>query len=180
MKNLQRLLFWALAVMVVSSCGASYQENKAQRAAAKAAERAAIVKAIEDADFILEVTQILPKGYPSRISSGEYNLTLKDNVVTTRLPYIGVSHEATFGGADDISIVFDKEKVQLYRDFSKVSSKGEYIYWFTGGRGTGKETWTVTLSIFDSGSASINCGSSGGRAMGYFANLVVPAKDEDE
>lgn len=180
MKYLKRLFFWALAVMVVSSCGASYQENKARRSAEKEAERAAIVKAIEDADFILEVTQVLPKGYPSRMSSGEYKLTLKDNVVTTRLPYIGVSHEATFGGADDISIVFDKEKVQLNRDFSRVSTKGEYLYWFTGGRGTGKEAWTVTLSIFDTGSASITCSSSGGRAMGYFANLVIPAVKEDE
>lgn len=177
MKRLQTLLLGALAVMVITSCGASYQENKAQRAAAKAAERAAIVQALENADFILEVTQIIPHGYPSRISSGEYQLRLKDNVVNTRLPFIGTSHEAQFGGVDELSIVFDNEKVQLVKDMSQVASKGEYLYQFKGGKG--KDVWTVTLQVFDNGSASINCSTTGGKFMNYYANLVLPTNEDN-
>ena len=176
MKHLQNLLLGLLAVMVITSCGASYQETKAQRAAEKAAERAAIVQALENADFILEVTQIIPHGYPSRISSGEYSLRLQGNVVNTRLPFIGTSHDAQFGGVDELSIVFEKEKVQLVKDFSQVPKNGEYRYQFKGGKG--KDVWTVTLQVFDNGSASINCSTTGGRFMNYFATLVLPT-DED-
>lgn len=177
MKRLQNLLLGTLAVMIIASCGASYQETKEKRAAEKAAERAAIVKALENADFILDVTQIIPHGYPSRMSSGEYQLRLKGDVVNTRLPFIGSSHEAQFGGVDELSIVFENEKVQVIKDFSAAATKGEYRYQFKGGKG--KDTWTVTLQVFDSGSASINCSTTGGRFMNFFANLELPADGEN-
>ena len=177
MKKMQRLLFWVLAALILSSCGTSYQENRQRRAAEKAAERAAIIQAIEDCNFILEVTQIIPQRFPSRHSQGEYQLRLEGDVVTTRLPFIGVSYEPTYGGTDEISIVFEKEKVQLIKNFSNVPTKGEYIFQFAGGKG--KTPWMVTLSVFESGSASIYCAASGGRNMSYFANLVIPKKDEN-
>ena len=177
MKNIARLIVLLLSLATISSCGASYQESKARRAAEKEAERAATVQALENADFILEVTRIIPRGFPSKISSGEYQLRIEGDVVTTRLPYIGVSHEATYGGADEISIVFDKEKVQLLKDFSK-QNKGEYLYQFQGGKG--KDKWTVTLQVYDNGTASIGCSASGGRYMSYFANMVLPVKNEKQ
>lgn len=163
-------------VLLAPSCGAAFQERKAARAAEEAAEHAAIVNALQNNDFILEITQIIPRGFPSKISTGEYTLRMKGDVVTTRLPYIGVSHEATYGGVDDISIIFDKEKVQVLKDVSK-ASKGEYYYQFRGGKG--KDVWTVTLQIYDNGSASIGCSASGGRYMSYFANLVIPNQDAE-
>ena len=180
MKNLQTLLFLALATVILSSCGAAYQQNRMQRAAEKEAEHLAILKAIADSDFILEVTQIIPRGFPSKHSQGEYELRLKGDVVTTRLPYLGVSYDnPSYGGTDDdISIVFEKEKVQVYRDFSNAASKGEYIFLFKGGKG--KQPWTVTLSVFDSGSATITCAGSGSRFMTYFANLIIPQDNENK
>ena len=62
-------------------------------------------------------------------------------------------------------------------DFSKASTKGEYLFQFKGGKG--RYPWVVTLSVFDSGSATIYCSGSGARYMTYFANLIVPEKDED-
>lgn len=178
MKILQRLLIGALAALLLASCGTAYQENRQRRAAEKAAEQAAIVQAILDGDFILEVTQIIPRGFPSRHSQGEYQLRLDGDVVTTRLPFIGTSYEApAYGDNDAISIVFEKEKVGVYRDFSKASTKGEYLFQFKGGKG--RYPWVVTLSVFDSGSATIYCSGSGARYMTYFANLIVPEKDED-
>ena len=180
MKNLQTLLFLALTTVLLSSCGTAYQENRMRRAAEKEAEHLAILQALADADFILDVTQIIPRGFPSRHSQGEYSLRLKGDVITTRLPYMGVSYDApSYGGADDdISIVFEKEKVQVLRDFSKASSKGEYLFQFKGGKG--KQPWTITLSIFDSGSATITCAGSGSRFMTFFANLVIPPADENQ
>ena len=169
---MQRILFLVCTVFLLASCGTS---NRAVRSAEEAAERAAIVQAIEQADFILDVNYIIPQGFPSKSSTGEYSLRLHGDVVTTRLPFIGTSREATYAGVDEISIVFDKEKVQLMKDFSQVSVKGEYTYIFKGGKS--RQPWTVTLHIFETGSATILCTNPDGRVMNYYANLVVP-KDE--
>lgn len=170
MKYFQRLFLFALAVMVISSCGASYKQ---QHAAEKQAEIKANVAALENCDFILEVTRIIPRGFPSKASNGEYQLRLKGDVVDTRLPYMGSSHEAQYGGVDEISIVFENETVNLIKDFAD-AAKGEYRYQFTGGKG--KDKWTVTLQIYDNGSANIGASSNGGKYMSYIANLVVPTK----
>ena len=175
MKRLQSLIISALAVMVITSCGASYQQTKADRTAREKAESVAIVKAIKNQDFILDVTQIIPVGFPSRTSTGEYQLRMKDNVINTRLPYIGSSYQPMYGGVDDISIVFDNETVDVVKDFSD-SAKGEYGFSFKGGKSSKNEKWTVTLRIFDNGRANIYCTSSEGRSMSYFADLEIPDK----
>lgn len=172
MKTILKLLFLTLTVAAVAACGTA---SRAQRAAEREAERAAMAAALEKADFKLEVTRIIPRGFPSRVSTGEYALRLKDNVVNTRLPFIGVSHEATYGGVDEISIVFEDEKVNLQTDFSN-RAKGEYFYRFVGGKG--KDKWTVTLQVYDNGTANIVCTASGGRYMSFFANLVIPQPNE--
>lgn len=176
MKTLRNLILLLVAGMIISSCGASYNEGKARRAAEKEAERAALAQALENADVLFEITRIIPRGYPSRISSGEYALRLKKDVVTTRLPFIGDSHEAAYGGADEISIVFKDEKVSLIKDFAD-ASKGEYRYQFRGGEG--KDRWTVTIQAYDNGTANIACQSLGGRYMSYFANVTIPRKDAE-
>ena len=173
MQYVPKTFLLALTVMIIASCGASYQTRE-PRSPEEAAEHALVVKALEDADFILDITQIIPNGFPSKTSTGEYQLRLEGDVVTTRLPFIGVSHEPVYAGVDEVSIVFEKEKVQLVKDFSKVSRKGEYVYKFTGGKGN--DPWTVNLHVFESGTATIACTSAGGRFMNYFANLVISEK----
>ena len=175
MKSIRTLFLLMLAILTLSSCGASYQEAKARRAAEKEAERQAFVQALQNCDFTLEITRIIPKGYPSRESSGEYRLRLENDVVTTRLPFLGESREAAYGG-DEISIVFNKEKVVLLKDFSD-ADKGEYRYQFRGGEGPGK--WTVAIQVYDNGSALIGCTGSGSRYMSFYANLVLPKKNAE-
>ncbi|MCR5709815.1 MAG: DUF4251 domain-containing protein [Bacteroidales bacterium] len=174
MKTFGKSFVLLFSFLALSSCGASYS---AQRSAEKEAERLANMQALVDSDFILDITQIIPRGFPSKVSTGEYQLRLEGDVVTTRLPFIGVSYEATYAGVDEISIVFEKEKVDLMTDFSK-HARGEYRYRFRGGKG--KEKWTVDIKVFDSGSATIECASSGGRFMTYFAKLMIPQKNEKQ
>ena len=175
MKSIRTLLFLVLAGMIMCSCGASYQEAKERRAAEKEAERAAFAAALQNCDFTLEITRLIPRGYPSRESVGEYRLRLEKDVVTTRLPFLGESREAAYGG-DEISIVFNKEKVNLIKDFAD-ADKGEYRYQFRGGEGNGK--WTVSIQVYDNGSALIGCQGTGSRYMSYYANLILPQKDAE-
>lgn len=170
MKNFRIILILLATCLIAGSCGAFSQASRAEREA----ERQLLVQAIESGNFVLDVTQIIPRGFPSRTSTGEYALRLKNSVVDTRLPYMGESRTATYGGVDEISIVFDSEKVDLQRDFSD-AAKGEYRYSFRGGKG--QDTWTVTLQLYDSGRANIGCASRTGRYMSFLANILVP---EDE
>ena len=174
MKILRNFLYFALIGMVLASCGAS---SNAARSAEKEAERQAIVQALENCDFILDVTQIIPRGFPSRATTGEYTLRLEGDVVTTRLPFFGTSHEAQYGGTDEISIVFDNEKVQLMKDFSDAEKKGEYRYQFKGGK---SGSWTITLQVYDNGSASIGAAGSGGQYRSYFATVRIPEKKDEK
>ncbi len=176
MKSIRDILILLLSGLILVSCGASYQESKARRSAEKEAERQSIIKALTNADFTLDVTRIIPKGYPSRESTGEYSLRLKNSEVTTRLPFIGDSYAASFGN-DEISIVFNKEKVTLITDFSDAASKGEYRYRFAGGEGPNK--WTVDLQIYDNGSALIGCSGTGSRYISFYANLVMPNENDE-
>ena len=101
MKTCKIILFCLLMSSVALSCGVARQT---------AQEHEALVDAIEDSEFILDITEIMPFGYPSRASTGEYALRVDDETVTTRLPFIGDSRMPMMS-SDEISIVFEKEKV---------------------------------------------------------------------
>ena len=165
MKTCRILLICLLACPFLFSCGLSQKT---------AAEQMALVEAIENSDFILDITQIQPFGYPSRASTGEYAMRVKGNIVNTRLPFLGDSRIPTMA-SDEISIVFEKEKVEMQKDFTE-ASRGEYRFFFKGGKGLDK--WKISLQLFDSGKAYIRCTSMGGRHMNYLADIIVPEKDE--
>lgn len=170
MKIIEKLMFVALAAMLIASCGPYSKLSEEQRVVVDEALRKAYVRAIEKPDLKLEITQIIPQGMPSKISTGEFTLRLEGDVVTTRLPFIGVSHQPMYAGVDEISIVFDEEKVDLKKDFSK-AKKGFYKYEFKGGEGYYK--WEITLNLYDNGKATIDCHCTDGRSMNYYADIVL-------
>ena len=170
MKILEKLLFVAVAAMMIVSCGPYSKLSKEQQNAVDQKVQAAYVKAIEKPNLKVEVTEIIPVGMPTKHTNGEFTLTLQGNVVDTRLPFLGVSHEPHMGGVDEIAIVFDDEKVDLQKDFSK-SEKGEYSYKFKGGEGYYK--WEVKLQLYDNGTAYIDCNCEDGRTMHFVANIVL-------
>ena len=170
MRTIRILLFCLAALLPLAGCGIANQSSSAE----KEAERQSIVQAVESGDFVLQVTEIIPQGFPVKSSNMEYELRLKDGVVTTRLPFIGRSYDAGYPGKE-LSIVFEKEKVVLKKDFSE-AAKGKYRYYFQGGK---DDTWTVSLLLWDSGKADIDCASQTGRFMSYRAN-IVPGAQYDE
>ena len=170
MKIMQKILFVAVAAMLLASCSPYARLSKEQQDGVDQKYQAAMVRAIEKPNVRVEVTQIIPVGMPTRHTNGEFSLTLKNNVVDTRLPFIGVSHEPHMGGIDEIAIVFDDEKVDLQKDFSK-KDKGEYVYRFKGGEGYYK--WEVKLTLYDNGTSYIDCNCDDGRSMHYVASIAL-------
>lgn len=174
MKRLLFVLLVVVSVFSVTCCGSSSGLSKSERIARKAAEEALYTKAITDRDFKLEITQIIPHGFPSRTSQAEYFLTVKGDIVNTRLPYMGDSHYAVMGG-EDISIVFENEKVSINQDFSD-AQKGEYRYSFIGCAERG--SWKITLQLYNNGRAHIGCFSPLRGTMSYVAEIKLPSEDE--
>jgi len=170
MKKLETLLFVAVAAILVAACGPYSKLSEEQQKAVDKKLQAAYVRAIEKPDVTVMITQLIPRGLPAKTTNVSYKLTLKGDVVDTRLPFIGTSHTPTYGGADEISVVFDDEKVDLQKDFSK-ADKGQYIYKFKGGEGFNK--WEMTLELYDDGNARIDANCTDGRSMSYYGNIVL-------
>lgn len=170
MKNIERLLLVALAAILTVSCGPYSKLSKEQQSVVDSKVQSAYVRAIKKPDVKLDITQIVPVGLPTKFTNGEFRMTLEGNEVTARLPFIGTSHEPHMGGIDDISIVFDHEKVDLTSDFSK-AGEGEYKYKFKGGDGYYK--WEITLRLYDNGTAYIDCTCQDGRMIKYIADITL-------
>ena len=168
MKTIERLMLVALAAILTVSCGPYSKLSKEQQTVVDKKVQAAYVRAIKKPDVTLDITQIIPIGMPTKFTNGQFELTLEGNEVTTRLPFMGVSHGPRMGGIDEISIVFDHEKVDLKSDFSK-ADEGEYIYKFKGGDGFDK--WDMTLRLYDNGTAYIDATCQDGRMMKYIADI---------
>ena len=174
MKRLLIIMVAVLSALSFAGCGSTSSLSQSEKKARKAAEQAMYVKAITERNFELEVTQIIPHGFPSRTSQAEYFMTVKDDVVNTRLPYMGDSHYAVMGG-EEISIVFDNEEVAIKQDFSD-AQKGEYRYAFTGCAEKG--SWQITLQLYDNGRAHIGCFSPSRGSMSFIAEIKLPSNNE--
>ncbi len=161
----------ALSILSVS-CSASY---RAQQAAERAATAAMVKEGIDNMDFVLEITQIIPRGFPTKNTQLEYEFKVKDDVVETRLPYYGESRTPVYGD-QEISIVFKKQKVQIAKDFSD-ADKGEYRFLLEAY--SGSVLWTVNIQIYDNGAARIGCKNAAGDYMSYLADFTLPKKEKE-
>ena len=162
----------ALSILSVS-CSASY---RAQQAAERAAVAAMVREGLDNMDFVLEITQIIPRGFPTKSTLNEYEFKVKGDEVETRLPYFGESRTPVYGD-QEISIVFKNQKVQIAKDFSDASD-GEYRLLLNAY--SGSVLWTVTIQIFDSGMARIGCKNASGDYMSYIADFTLPEKKDKE
>lgn len=118
------------------------------------ARKQANIKAIKNRDLTITIDYIIPTGMPSESTIDGYTLSIKDGKVKTHLPYRGTATSAIIYGVDEAGIVFDDCPIEIKED-TKKASKGEYTWSFSAK--SGNENIDVTITLFDSGSASITC-----------------------
>lgn len=172
MKKLQTVLYVIVALFLFSPSLSAQEEKTAQQIETEKK----MLEAIKSQHFGLQITQIYPRDLPSIESSGEYVLLMEGDVVSTRLPYIGSAGGIMIDG-EDLSIVFDKEEVEVKQDFSKWESDGEAVLSFSGS--TQSTRWDVKLRIFVNGQVKIDCTSPRRGYMSYEANFVILKQDEN-
>lgn len=166
MRKITKLLTYFTVIVLVSSCGATAAEKKAEKKAAEALYAQKIDEAIKSMDFTIEITQIIPRSFPSKITQDGYTIEIKGNTVTTYLPYFGVSR-SSIAPSDEQSINVKKQEVIYGRDFSK---PGQYKLSFTAM--SGKDKWEFVLQIFDNGSVNIGCRCTDRDSMSYLGEIV--------
>lgn len=119
------------------------------------ASKQANITAIKKHDVTITVNMIIPSGMPSVISNDGYTISVKDGKVKAHLPYFGEAHTAMMPGADEMGIVFDDCPVEIKEDYSKAETKGRYVWNFKAQ--CGNENVDVCITLFDNGSADVNC-----------------------
>ena len=70
MKNFRIILILLTTCLIAGSCGSFSKASRAEREA----ERQLCAQTIESGYFVLDITQIIPRGFPSRTSTGEYGV----------------------------------------------------------------------------------------------------------
>ena len=122
-------------------------------------------------DFTIDVNYIYPTSLPAYPSSDGYTLSVKDNVASADLPFVGESHTAVFS-TDDIGYHFKDCPVKIKTRKKKNST----IYKFTAK--SGYESVDVTVEIWPDGGADITCFTASKSIMRYSGELRTTSSDE--
>lgn len=89
------------AVCLLSSCGVTRQ----------VVADADVVRALKDKKFIMYCEYMYPAGFPMQVIDGGYYIEIKDNMVSSALPYIGSAEAIAYGGGDGYNY---KEPMKSY------------------------------------------------------------------
>ena len=122
-------------------------------------------------DFTIDVNYIYPTSLPAYPSSDGYTLSVKDNVASADLPFVGESHAAVFS-TDEIGYHFKDCPVKIKTRKKKDST----IYKFTAK--SGYESVDVTVEIWPDGRADITCFTASKSIMRYMGELRATSSDE--
>lgn len=122
-------------------------------------------------DFTIDVDYIYPTSLPSYPSSDGYSLSVKDNVASADLPFVGESHTAIFS-PDEVGYHFKDCPVKIKIKKKKDST----IYKFKAK--SGYESVDVTVEIWPDGAADITCFTASKSIMRYRGELRTTSSDE--
>jgi hypothetical protein len=126
----------------------------------KAAKEAALRKAIENREFVVDVDRMLPMSGRSQTLTSPYSLEIKGDRVKSYLPYYGRAYSVPYGGGDGLN--FEAE-ITGYKSSS--GAKGQSIVEFEAKTNEGLHGFR--LEIYPNGSTSINVTSVNRQAISF-------------
>lgn len=174
-KITSKLLLVIVSIFTLAICiNSEAQEKKSRKQIRKErAERTAFVvdSLIKAKDFKLTVYRIVPIGAPSVSSSDGYNCTVQKDSFQCYFPYFGQAHRAIMGGMDNLAVDIKKQKIIYQEEFTK---KDGYLMRFNCYSNKTKESWTITLQIFDNGNCNIGCATNSKDNISYLGTMEIP------
>ena len=157
------------AALAVSACGILGSETKEERAAREAREAQMVRQAVQAGDFTIDIDRMYPLRGTSKIVS-TYSVQVKDGVLISHLPYIGVAWRVPYGGGHALNFdapIANYSVVQSRKDGYEVriyvkTDEDEHLY---------------RLLVFDNGTASLDVQSGNRERISYSGRFDFYSKD---
>ena len=146
------------AALAVSACGVLSSETREEKAARVAREAQMVRQGIENGDFTIDIERMYPIRGTSKVVTS-YSIKVRDGVLYSHLPYIGVAWRVPYGGGHALN--FDAP----IANYTVTQSKDGYeirIYVKTD-----EDEHLYRLTLFDNGRASLDVQSGNRERISY-------------
>ena len=141
MNNMRRILTLVLSIFVTVSLFGQEVDNKKK-----------IDKMLELGYFKIDITEIKPMGRPSKTTRFEFDITVKDHMLTTELPYFG-KYDTTPMPGQQIRVEMDNQKVDLQVKYNE--KKKRHDVRFKAKDDNDHQTVDFYIQIYENGSSTV-------------------------
>lgn len=156
------LLAATAAALTLASCSTMTPQRKA-------ALEEEVQRCLEERDYTVRINYMMPLRGGSRALGGDYSIQVKDGMLHSYLPYLGVATSARYGGGNPLS--FEKrytsydERVNAGRN----PSREAYIIVTTD-----EDTFLYHLKVFPNGKADLKVTGRNRDAISFLGELSLP------
>jgi len=126
----------------------------------------AVKKQIEERNFTIEVTRMLPMNGRSSELTSLYSLTVNNDAIDSHLPYSGTGYSVPYGGGQGLTF---KAPITVYTE--KFDSKGTADISFQ--TRSEDDNYHYRIQIFTNGSSSIHVTPNNRQAISFYGNLKM-------
>ena len=145
-------------MLVIGLVNVNAQDSKADK---KAAEAALITKIISEQNFMFTAQSVTPMGGRFRQLTTDYNVKVSKDTVSSDLPYFGRSYSADIGSSEG-GINFTSTDFEY-----QVSDRKKGGWDITIKPRDVKDVQQFNLSVFESGSASLQVNSTNRQPISF-------------
>ncbi len=158
MNNIGRIVTILLSLLVVTvSLSGQEIDNKKK-----------IDKMLEMGYYKIDITKIRPMALPSRTTMREYDITVKDHILTTELPYIGKFDSAPMS-PQEIRVEIENQKIDYTTKYNEKKKRHEVR--FRAKDDNSHDSVDFFLEIFENGTCVIRVSFIGRDPISYDGEL---------
>ena len=147
------------AALLVSACGILDSETREEREAREAREAQMVREGVEIADFSIDITRMHPlRGSAKTVTN--YDVTVKDGVLISHLPYVGRAYRVPYGGGHALN--FDAPIAQY--SVTPYGRDGYEIHIYVK---TDEDQHLYRITLFENGTANVDVQSNNRDRISY-------------
>ncbi len=127
---------------------------------------------LDSRDYKIDVAFMIPMRGGSESVSGSYSLEVKDKMVDSYLPYVGVATSLPYGGGKGLNF---KDKIKKYRDSGWKKDQRVIVI----STDNGEDDIEYTITVFTSGDANIYVHMNNKDDISYTGSLDTSEKEKE-
>ena len=158
------------AVLAVSACGVLSSETREEKVAREAREAQLVRDAIRSGNFTIDIDRMYPVRGTSKTVTN-YSIKVKDNVLTSYLPFIGQAWRVPYGGGHGLNF---KADIGSYNIVNTVKDGYEVVIAVK----TDEDQHIYRLTVFENGRASLDVQSQNRERISYTGQMDFYPKED--